>query len=212
MKPLMHQPPPSERFGVHFTSSDFGKNAFRKSSGLGRISELERLIHSMANMQTSIASRLGCFLVPVVLIGLLIGGWVVYRSSFSPESAVQKAHALWDSNETKNRMAAVAQYRELLQKTDPLDPARQWVRDDRDTLYRRVLVHEFKFEKNERKAHEWIVKAWDEGIRDLRISSATDPEVRDFWDTTIEPFRRKSKIKDKNAVGNRPFEDIPGID
>jgi len=168
------------------------------------MSEIERLIRLVSNMQTSATSRLGCFFGPLLLIGVLVGGWVAYRSSFSPERAVEKAHALWDSNVTTNRMEAVKQYRELLQKTDPLDPARLWIRDDRDTLYRRVLVHEFKFEKNERKAHEWIVRAWDEGIRDLRISPITDPEVKEFWDTTIEPFRRKSKIKDKNAVNADP--------
>lgn len=76
-----------------------------------------------------------------------------------------------------------------------MDPARRWVRDDRDTLYRRVVVHEYKFQKNPAKAREYILDAWDEGIRDLRIE---EPEVLAYWNSVVEPLKEKDKIKNKN--------------
>lgn len=149
-----------------------------------------------ANIRTENGNRSGClFIFPVLLIGLAIGIGLVYRYAYSPERAVEVAHQKWDSNDTKQQIVAIKEYQTLLQKTDPVDPARRWVRDDRDTLYRRIIVHEFKFQNNPVKASEWIIAAWDEGIRDLRFQ---EPDVKEFWEKTVEPLRRKSLIKDKN--------------
>jgi hypothetical protein len=144
-------------------------------------------------------SRIGCFVVlPILLCALLLALWfLIQGGSFdSPERAVERAHQKWDSNTTKLQIEAVKEYQYLLKKTDRLDPSRRWVRDDRDTLYRRVIVHEYKFQKNPDKAREYILDAWDEGIRDLRIE---DSEVREFWDKVVEPLKVKDQIKDKNV-------------
>lgn len=143
-------------------------------------------------------SRVGCFVVvPILLCGFLLGLWFVLQggSLESAEQAVERAHRKWDSNDTKQQIEAVKEYQQLLKKTDRLDPSRRWVRDDRDTLYRRVIVHEYKFQKNREKAREYILDAWDEGIRDLRID---DQEVRGFWDQETAPLKVKDKIKSKN--------------
>lgn len=145
------------------------------------------------------ASRVGCFVVlPILLLGFLLGLWLLSQgASFgTAEKSVEAAHRKWDSNDTKLQIEAVKEYQNLLKKTDRLDPSRRWVRDDRDTLYRRVIVHEFKFQKNKEKAREYILDAWDEGIRDLRIE---DKEVLEFWNEVIQPLKEKDKIKDKNT-------------
>jgi hypothetical protein len=145
------------------------------------------------------ASRVGCFVVlPILLVGFLLGIWLIGQGATfgTAERAVEAAHQKWDSNDTKLQIEAVKEYQSLLKKTDRMDPSRRWVRDDRDTLYRRIIVHEFKFQKNREKAREYILDAWDEGIRDLRID---DEEVRQFWEEVIKPLKEKDKIKSQNA-------------
>lgn len=144
------------------------------------------------------ASRVGCFVVlPILFVGFLLGLWLLRQGATfgTAEKAVEAAHQKWDSNDTKLQIEAVKEYQRLLKKTDQLDPSRRWVRDDRDTLFRRVIVHEYKFQKNREKAREYILDAWDEGIRDLRID---DEEVRKFWDEVVKPLKEKDS-KDRNA-------------
>ncbi len=161
----------------------------------GGVSEIERLIHLIASMQILFGSRRGGLLIPLLIVGAVVGGWFAYRHFYSPERALEQAHIMWNSNETKQQIKAIAKYRELLQKTDPIEPGRYWLKDNRDTLYRRIIRHEYKFESNETKAAEWILAAWDEGIRDLRFQ---DDEVRAFWEQTVEPLKRKNRIKSQN--------------
>jgi hypothetical protein len=145
------------------------------------------------------ASRVGCFVVlPILFVGFLLGIWLLGQGATfgTAEKAVEAAHQKWDSNDTKLQIEAVKEYQNLLKKTDRMDPSRRWVRDDRDTLYRRIIVHEYKFQKNRDKAREYILDAWDEGIRDLRID---DEEVRQFWEEVIKPLKEKDKIKSQNA-------------
>jgi hypothetical protein len=163
------------------------------------MSEIERLIHLIASMQILFGSRRGGFLILLLILGLAFGGWMTYNYAYSPERAVEVAHQKWNSNDTKQRIAAIKQYESLLLKTDPIDPARRWVKDDRDVLYRRVIVHELLFEEDESKAAEMIKLAWDEGHRDLRFH---EEKVKDFWNTTTEPLQRKNLIKNKNANPN----------
>ena len=171
----------------------------------GGLTEIERFIHLIASMQILFGSRRGGFLIPLLIIGLLVGGWFLYRHNYSPEIALERAHQMWDSNDTKQQISAIKSYQKLLQKKDPIEPGRNWLMDDRDTLYRRIIHHEFKFSGNETKASEWILKAWDEGIRDLRFQ---DEEVKAFWDKTTASSRQKNKNRNKD----KKFDSIPGID
>lgn len=161
----------------------------------GGRSEVERLAGLMTGRPGRTGARLGCLLLPLLLIAAAIIGGFTFLYSSSPERAVELANQKFDSQDTKRQIEAIKEYQTLLQRKSPIDPARFWVIDDRDTLYRRIVVHEFKFQKNEGKASEWILKAWDEGIRDLRIQ---EPEVKAFWEETVEALKRKALIKDKN--------------
>ena len=173
----------------------------------GGLTEIERLIHLIASMQILFGSRRGGALIPIVIIGLAVGGWFLYRYNYSPEVALERAHQMWDSNDTKQQISAIKTYRKLLHKTDPLEAGRHWLTDDRDTLYRRVIRHDILFAEDEAKAAEWVLKAWDEGIRDLRFQ---DERVKEFWDKTTASSKQKNKNRDKNKA-NR-FDSIPGID
>ena len=144
----------------------------------GNMTEIERLIHLIASMQILFGSRRGGAIIPLLIIGLLVGGWFLYRHNYSPERALEKAHHMWESNDTKQQIAAIKTYKDLLAKSDPIEPNRHWLMKDRDTLYRRIIRHEFKFAENRNKAGEWIIKAWDEGYRDLRFQ---DESTRQFW-------------------------------
>ena len=173
----------------------------------GGLTEIERLIHLIASMQILFGSRRGGFLIPILLIGLLVGGWFLYRHHYSPDVALERAHQMWDSNDSKQQIKAIAQYKQLLQKKDPIEVGRNWLMDDRDTLYRRIIQHEVKYTLDEAKASEWILRAWDEGIRDLRFQ---DENVIEFWEKTTASSKIKNKNRDKNE--EKRFDSIPGID
>lgn len=161
------------------------------------VTEFERLIHLMASMQ-NVLGRRGCLIFPFLIVGLLVGGWFLYRFQFSPERALEQAHLMWDSNDSKEQIKAIRTYKRLLQKTDPIEPGRHWLMDDRDTLYRRIIRHEVIYTRNESKAAEWVLRAWDEGIRDLRFA---DERVSTFWDRTTESSRQKNKNRTRNQTG-----------
>jgi len=165
-------------------------------------------------MQILFGSRRGGAIIPLLIIGALVGGWFLYRTNYSPEKALENAHGMWESNDTKQQIAAIKSYKKLLAKSDPIEPGRHWLMDDRDTLYRRIIRHEFMFEENSNKAGEWILKAWDEGFRDLRFQES-DVELREFWTKTTDELRQKNKsranpVKPKQREGK--YDLIPGID
>ena len=125
---------------------------------------------------------------------------------------------MWESNDTKQQIAAIKSYKKLLAKSDPIEPGRHWLMDDRDTLYRRIIRHEFMFEENPTKAHGWITKAWDEGFRDLRFQES-DTKLREFWTKTTDQWRQKNKNRNPNQPNPKrsndrdgKFDLIPGID
>ena len=169
----------------------------------GGMSEIERIIHLIASMQILFGSRRGSMLVPLLLIGLAYGGWMVYQYTYSPERALAQAHRMWDSNDTKQQMAAIAKYRELLRKPDPIEPQQKWLknRTDRTTLYRRIVVHEFRY-GDKIKSSDWMIEAWNEGIRDLYIQ---DKETLEFWNQTVASLKLKNKRKRSR------FDTIPGL-
>ena len=180
----------------------------------GGMTEFERLVHLIASMQVLFGSRRGGLLVPVLLIGLAFGGWMLYRNYYSPESQLERAHAMYDSSSTKEQIEAIKQYKLLLAKSDPIEPARKWLLADRDTLYRRIIQHEFKFAEDEDAAYEWIDQAWQEGLVNLRFK---DKAVREFWERSIASMKKNSS-KDKNRIpvgasnSDSKYGDLPGID
>lgn len=178
----------------------------------GGLTEFERLIHLIASMQILFGSRRGGALLPLLIIAVLVGGFFLYRMNYSPERALEKAHAMWDSNDTNTRIKAKDEYKRLLNKSDPIEPGRRWLTDDRDKLYQRIIKFEVKYAMDDDTAAEWIQQAWDEGIRDLRFS---DEKVEAFWNKTTEPWRQKNKNRSRNEIKERDrgkFDSLPGLD
>ena len=170
----------------------------------GNMTEIERLIHLVASMQILFGSRRGGVIIPLLIIGIGIGGWYLYRQNYSPEVTLERAHKMWDSGDAKSQIKAISQYKTLLQKKSPIEPGRHWMMDDRDTLYRRIIYHEVKFTNNDLQAGEWIISAWDEGIRDLRFQ---DEKVKAFWEKTTDSSREKSKNRKRNRRGDSELDD-----
>lgn len=181
----------------------------------GNMTEIERLIHLIASMQILFGSRKGGALIPLLVIGVLVGGWFIYRNNYSPSSALQRANKLYESDDTKEKIKSIKIYKDLLGKSDPLEPNRHWLLDDRDTLYRRIIRHDFKFAEDPNMAGEWIIKAWDEGLRDLRFQKH-DEDVKAFWTETTDALRQKNKArkrpKKNDAEPDGKFDRIPGLD
>lgn len=177
----------------------------------GGMTEIERLIHLIASMQILFGSRRGGWLVPVILIGLLFGGWFIYRNYYSSNSALEKAHAMYNSDDTRTQMAAIKEYGRLLEKSDPIEPTRQFLMEDRDLLYQRIIRHQIKYVNGDR-AFDTITRAWDEGFTNLRFK---DPEVAKFWDQSLDILRKnKSKPANRASTPEKKsrYELIEGID
>jgi len=156
----------------------------------GGMSEIERLIHLIASMQILFGSRRGGWLVPLLLIGLAAGGWYAYSQFMNPSTTLEKAHVMYDSSDTNEQIAAIKVYKNLLNKSDPLEPGRHWLRTDRDTLYRRVIKHEVLNAENEDKAGEWAIEAIEDGFTKLRFQNE---RVKAFWEKTLDSFRQEKK-------------------
>ena len=156
----------------------------------GGMSEVERLIHLIASMQILFGSRRGGWVVPLVLIALGAGGWYAYSQLLNPSTTLEKAHVMYDSSDTGEQMKAIAAYKQLLNKSDPLEPGRHWLRSDRDTLYRRVIQHEVLNAENEAKAGEWAIQAIEDGFTKLRFQ---DERVKAFWEKTLRSFKKYKK-------------------
>ena len=114
------------------------------------MSEIERIIHLIASMQILFGSRRGGWVVPLLLIALTVGGWCVYSQFMPPSTTHEKVHVMHDSSNTNEQIAAIKAYKNLLHRSDPLEPGRHWLRTDRDTLYRHVilLIHTHDFQIN----------------------------------------------------------------
>ena len=148
----------------------------------GGMSEIERLIHLIASMQILFGSRRGGWVVPLLLIGLTTGGWYAYNQFITPNLTLEKAHAMYDSSDPGEQVAAIKAYKNLLYKKDPLQPGQHWLRTDRDTLYRRVIKHEVLNAKNEDQASQWATQAIEDGFAKLRFQNE---RVNALWEKTL---------------------------
>jgi hypothetical protein len=154
------------------------------------MTEIERLIHLIASMQILFGSRRGGLLVPLLLIGLCVGGWFAYRNFMSPERKLERAHAMFNSSDSNEERKAIGMYKELLNRSDPIEPGRNWLRTDRDTLYRRIIQHELLNAENELRAAEWSIKAIEDGFTKLRFQN---DRVKAFWEKTLGSFRQNKR-------------------
>jgi hypothetical protein len=163
---------------------------------------IERMFHLFVSLQILFGSRRGLSMVLplVLLVALVAGGWFLFTSMNSPQSKLEQAHADWDSGVTTRQISAITKYKELLQKDNPIEPGMRWLQNDRDTLYRRIVEHQVLYEKDDRGAREWIIKAWDEGIRDLRFA---DGETNDVWIKVTESLSKKKRTQKPSSSRDR---------
>lgn len=177
------------------------------------VSDINRLFQLFVSLQILFGSRRGGvpFLLPLLLIaGLGFGGWLLFKGFNSPERMLEKAHADWDSGVTTRKLDAMEKYQDLLQRSDPLESGMHWLQTDRDMLFRRVIEYKLVFEKNKTDTREWIIRAWDEGFRDLRFPEG---EVLDFWDETLDSLKgRSKKSRDVESKKGSKFESDPRLE
>ena len=171
-----------------------GRDPRFKNIGGRDMRNIDRMFQLFVSLQILFGSRRGfSFVLPLLLFAAVVaGGWFAFNAYNSPQRLLERAHADWDSGVSTRQISAIKQYKKLLQMDNPLESGMRWLQNDRDKLYRRVVEHEFLYEKDERGAHEWILTAWDEGIRDLRSSS---DKVKEFWNKSVSDKISKKKSK-----------------
>lgn len=155
------------------------------------MSEIERLLHLFVSLQILFGSRRGG-LAPLVVLALLGAGWFAWTVWNSPLRPLEAADRKWDSGETSQRIEAIAEYKSLLRRRDPLDSSRRLLteRNDRARLYRRIIVHHVLFDIDAREAREWSLAAWQENLRDLDFRQDS-PAVDEFYRRFVEEIRSK---------------------
>lgn len=164
---------------------------------------IDRMFQLFVSLQILFGSRRGFSVVlPLLILAAIVaGGWFAFTAYNSPQRLLERAHANWDSGVTTQQLSAIREYEKLLQMDNPLEPGMRWLQNDRDTLYRRVIEHQVLYEKDDRRAREWIIKAWDEGIRDLRLGEG---EVQDFWIKETDSLRRRGGPKAQPSPNAAP--------
>lgn len=174
-----------------------GRDPRFKNIGGPNMRNIERMFQLMVSLQILFGSRRGVtLLLPLLIIGaVVVVGWLAFNALYSPQRKLELAHADWNSGVTQRQMDAIRQYQQLLLMDNPVEPGMRWLQNDRDTLYRRIIEHEVIYQKNDRTAREWSIRAWDEGIRDLRLPEG---EARSFWERTVRSLQDDAR-KD---VGN----------
>lgn len=154
----------------------------------GNLSEFERLIHLMVSLQILFGSRKGSLLIPVLLVVIGVGGWWAYKHFTGSDRLLQIADKKWDSGDTQLRIQAIRDYKILLIKKDPIDPGLNLLKDGRERLYRRIVIHHVLFDISAADANDWIRDAWDEGFRDLGFQ---DEKVIKRWEEVTAGLKRK---------------------
>jgi hypothetical protein len=189
-----------------------GRDPRFKNIGGRDMQGIDRMFQLFVSLQILFGSRRGfSVLLPLLLLGAVVGGgWLAFNVYNSPQRQLERAHSDWDSGVTTRQLAAITQYKELLQKDSPIEPGTRWLQNDRDALYRRIVEHQVLYEKDERGAREWIIKAWDEGIRDLRFA---DGEAKEFWMEATDSLRRRgspdeTRNESEGVINDDRLEDI----
>ena len=169
------------RVRIGYGGPDGLRHGYRRPDG--NLSEFERLMHLIVSLQILFGSRRGTILIPILVVAVGLGGWWAYSYFNSPDRMLQQADQKWDSRDTQQQIEAIGEYKVLLNKKDPLDPGLFLLREGRERLYRRIIIHHVLFNVSDSDANDWIRQAWDEGFRDLGFQ---DERVKKKWaDITI---------------------------
>lgn len=175
----------------------------------GNLSEFERLLHLIVSLQILFGSRRGGLLIPLLLVALGFGGWWAYNHFSGPDRQLQNADLKWDSGDTQQRIQAIRDYKQLLSKKDPIDPGLNLLKDGRERLYRRIVIHHVLFDISDTDANDWIREAWDEGFRDLGFQ---DEKVKQKWADVTRGLQRSLPGNGLPRDDKGKFDSIPGMD
>ena len=89
---------------------------------------------------------------------------------------------------------------------DPLDNGLNFLRTDRERLYRRIITHHVLFDISDEDANDWIRECWDEGIRDPGLQNE---QAQKRWDELTRGMKRKFAPQDKpNTSRSIPFSKV----
>lgn len=164
--------------------------------GRGEMTELERLLHLFVSLQILFGSRRG-LVAPLVLLVVLAGGWMVWNWVQSPLRVLEAADRRWDTGDSAQRIEAIREYKSILRTKDPVDRERNLLknRNDRARLYRRIVEYHVRFDLDRNEAREWILRAWQENLRDL-----------DFGDQVVDGFYRETVAQIRSRGIQNPFD------
>jgi hypothetical protein len=153
----------------------------------------------LLNVHPRIAYQHPNLAFPLLILLVAIGGWLVYRNWYDPAKALEKADIMWDTGDSRQRVAAVREYKYLLRKTDPLENKLFWLKGEtqRKLLYQKIIEYHIKYDDSESDAREWLIKAWSENLRDLNFGN--DEQLNKFWKEETE---RIKKNRDPYQLGS----------
>ncbi len=189
------------RYRIGYGGPDGYQHGYRRPSG--NLSEFERLLHLIVSLQILFGSRRGGILIPLLLVGLALGGWWVYSQYNSPDRQLLHADQKWDSGDTTQRIQAIREYKVLLRKKDPLENGLHLLRDGRERLYRRIITHHVLFDISDADANDWIREAWDEGIRDPGFENE---KAKAKWQEATQGMKRQMPGKSGIDTNPKPHE------
>ena len=169
----------------------------------GNMSEIERIIHLFASMQILFGSRRGG-VVPLIIVLLCVLGWLAYQ--FYPGWNLSQADRLWDSDNSRKKVTAIKKYKEILQGRDWFDSSQMQLKDGRRRLYQRIIEYHVAVDGNKQEAKNWIVEAWNEGIRADDLSFY-EQETKDYYNEVTDGLKN-SKERRRDRILNSPL--IPG--
>ena len=146
--------------------------------------DIERWLHIFASLSILFGGRRGRYFLMFLIVLAIVGFIALFaiRKWNDPSRALAKADRLW---ETDQRVEAIAEYKILLRKKDPLDPEQNWLYEHRPRLYRRIIEYETVFRDRD-VARDWIRDAWSENIRNLSFDR---DETRALWQEVVSEIK-----------------------
>ena len=195
------------RVRIGYGGPDGLRHGYRRPEG--NLSEFERFLHLIVSLQILFGSRRGTIMIPIFIVAIGLGGWWAYNHFNSPDRLLANADQKWDSRDTQQQIEAINDYKVLINKKDPLDPGLHLLKEGRERLYRRIIIHHVLFNISDSDANDWIRQAWDEGFRDLGFQ---DERVKKKWDDITTSLKRDFPSDTLKDPKKGKFDSLPGLD
>ncbi len=162
----------------------------------GQRLDMREIMHVIFSLQMLFGSRRGGsgLLLLIIVIGAV--AYFGFMMINDPTKALAKADLLWARDD---KVGAIHAYKQLLRKRAPLgQDGAAWLQDSRPRLYRRIISFEAEYGDSQfGEVRDWIVDAWNNGIRNLKFESEA---AQKLWDDVTADI-------DKSATKD-PFNDL----